>query len=74
MGSAEPFHEQRVEDMVEGPREIAEPRECRQSEKNTCMPGFYYGPVFRCYEDVDCAILKEMSLTARKVLSHRALN
>lgn len=34
---AEPFLEQRVKDMVRGARENAEPQECRQKGRKTCL-------------------------------------
>lgn len=42
VGSAKPFYEQRVEDMVEKAKENAELRETRQVETEICLHGFYY--------------------------------
>lgn len=36
--------------------------------------GFHYSRVFRGSEVVNCALLNDMNLTARDVLSHKALN
>lgn len=74
VGSAEPLYGHRVEGMVERARESAEPRESRQGEKKTYLHGFYYRRVSRNSKGVDCAILSQMNLTARRALSHRALS
>lgn len=74
VGSAEPFCEQRVNDMARSARESAEPRKYRQGGKKTDLQGFYYSRVVRSNEVVNCAVLIEMNLTAREMLSHKAVN
>lgn len=74
VASAEPFHEQDVKDMVVSARKINEPQESQQGGKKTFLQSFSCKSVFRDNEVVDCVVLKEMSLTAQKKLSHGALD
>lgn len=74
VSSAESLFGQRVENMVKKARENAERREFRQGGRKKCLHGFDYRPVSRGSKVVDCAILKEMSLAAWQVLSHKALD
>lgn len=64
VGLAEPIPEQRAWDMVGSARENNEPRECRLGGRMTCMHEFYCTRAFRGNEAVDCAVLREMNLTA----------
>lgn len=57
--------------MVGSARENFEPQECRQEGTKTCLHGFLNGRVFRDSKVVDSAVLEEITLTAREVLSHR---
>lgn len=74
MSLTQPSDWQSVEDMVRDARENAEPREGRQRKKKTFLHGFNFRRVFRGSEVLNCAVLRELSLTARKGLSHRALH
>lgn len=73
VSSVEPFPGQRVDDMVGSTRENAEPQESRQGGTKKCLLGFYHKRVLRGSEVVDCAVRRQMSLTARELLSHGAL-
>lgn len=72
--STEPFRRQRVEKKIENARENAEPQKCRQKGRKTCLPDFYYRPVFRGNAVVDCAVPREINWTTREMLSHRGLS
>lgn len=74
LGSARPFDGQDVKELVGCATEIAEPRECSQRERKTCPHGLYFTRVFRGDEVIECAVLKELNLTAWDVLSRRASN
>lgn len=63
---------QRVQDVVGSTRKNVKPRECRQAGRKTCLHGLYYRRVVRGSKMVDCAILRDMSLRADRMLSHRA--
>lgn len=73
-GSAEPLYGESVKDMIGSAKENAEPRECLRGERKPCLNGFCYKRAVSGNEAVDCAVLRKMSLTAREVLSDRALN
>lgn len=73
VGSAQPFDEKGVKDMVESPRENLKPRGCLQADRKTFLHESYCTRVFRGGELVECAVLREPNLTARKVLRYRAL-
>lgn len=60
--------------MVESAEENHEPRERRQRGKYSHLHGFYNTSLFRGIKIVVCAVLRETTLTAREVLSRRALN
>lgn len=72
--SAEPFFRQRMEDLIGSAGENFKLRECRQRWGNTRLHGLYYRLVRRGNNVLDCAALRKMILTAREVLSHRALD
>lgn len=55
-------------------RKNAEPLECQQGRRHTCLHDSYYRRVFRGDEVVECAVLKNTKLTAQKWLSDRALD
>lgn len=74
VGLAEPFYAQGVEVMLGNARKNAERLECRQGERNTCLHGPHCRGVFRGREVVHSVVLREMSFSARKVLSHKASN
>lgn len=74
VGSAKPLYEQGVDDIVGKARENAEPRECRRGRRKACMHGFDCRRVFRGNAVVDCAVPREMNLTARWVLSYIGLS
>lgn len=74
VGSVAPFYCQHVKNMVKIARVNAEPRECPRGAMKPDLRGFYYRLVFRGNEVLDCAVLREMILTARKLLSSKALN
>lgn len=71
-GSAYPFHRQDVEDMAEDSRDNCDPRDSQQEERIVYLHSPPYRRALRDSEVVDCAVLGEMILTARKLLSHRA--
>lgn len=71
LNSAEPYQGQDVEGMVKSAGVSAEPPEFQQGERKTLLHGFYDRLVFCNGEVVKCAVLKEMNLTARKLLSHK---
>lgn len=72
--SPEPFHRERVKNMVESSRKNAEPGKCRREGKKTLQHGFYYRRVYSDSETADYSMLRKINLKARKVLSHTALN
>lgn len=73
-GSAEPFLRRRAENRVQTARKNVKPQECQLGGSKTFLHGLYYTLFFLSSEEVDCAVLREMSVTAREVLSHQALN
>lgn len=72
--STELFHGQGLKDMVCSATQTAVPRDGRQRERKTCLQGFCYTRVFRGSKAVECAVLREISFMAWKVLSHKAIN
>lgn len=74
VGLAESFDEHGVETMVGSARENAKSSECRPRASKTRLRGFYYRRAFPGDEVLECTVLREMSLTAREVLSHSALD
>lgn len=70
LGSAEPFHGQRVENMTDCAWENVENRETPQRERETCLYGFDDRRAFRSSEMTDCAVQREMTLTSRVALGH----
>lgn len=70
MGSPEPLDGQALEYIVES----AESPQCPHGRRKTCLHVFYYRLVFHGREVLQCAILRELELTAREMLSHRAVN
>lgn len=58
--------------MVGTGKEKAEPRECRQRGRETCVNVLYNRRLVRGSETFYCAVLRETNLTARKALSRRA--
>lgn len=74
LGLAKPFRGQRVENMVRSATDNAQRWEFQEKGRKAGLQGFYYRRVFRITELVDCAVLKEINLTAREVLSQKALN
>lgn len=73
-GSAEPFYGQGVKNMARSARANAKPRECRKGERKTCLHGSYNRLVFRGSKVRDCAVLKEIILSALEVLSQSVLD
>lgn len=73
MRMTQPIHVHRKENVVESTRKNLEWPECRQRTKKIRLHGVYYRGVFCSSEVVDCATPKKTSLTAREMLSHRAL-
>lgn len=74
VGSAALISGRSVENMVESAREKAEHRKRRQRGRKACLHGLYFRRVFCGSKMADCAILREANVTAREVVSHRALN
>lgn len=72
MGSPKLFDEHGVEEMMESARENAESRKRRQVRRKTRLHASYYRRVSHGYEEVKCAVLKEMNLKAREVLRLKA--
>lgn len=64
VGSAEPFHEQRVENVIESTLENTERRKFPQRGKKTSLRGFFNMHVFRDSGAASCSVLKEMNLMA----------
>lgn len=62
-----------MRDTVRSARKNAEPRECQQEGKNTCMHGFDYKRVFHSSEVADRTVLKKVNFMAREMLIGRAL-
>lgn len=73
MSSLDPFHGQRVKDLVNRAKENVELRRFGQGEWGTCLHGVYYRHVFRGSEVVSSAVMEDLNLQARGVLIHRAL-
>lgn len=73
VGSAKPVGRQRVKESVESARANVQPLESWQEAKMTSLHGFHYRCDFKESKVVECAVMKEMSLKARDVLSHKAL-
>lgn len=74
VGLAQLICGQHLGNTVESAPEIAESRESVLEGTETSVHCFYYRRVCRGGEVSDCAILREVNLTTRKMLSHRALN
>lgn len=74
VGMAEPLYGHGVEDIVRNAKENTQPQECRQGEERTCLSGFYNRHAFRGNREFHCAELREINLTAREMLAHRALD
>lgn len=63
-----------VEDVIESDSGNGRSRKYWQGERKICLYVSYYRRVFRDDEVVECNVLTETSLAARKGLSYRALN
>lgn len=74
VGSAEQFHGYGVDDVLIRAKKNAEPRECPEKRSRTRLHGLYFRPVFCVDEVVECPLLSQISVTARKMLSHRGLS
>lgn len=73
MGLAQQFDWQSGEGMKGSARENAKPQECRNGGRKTILHGFHHRRVVCGDEVVRSAVLREKSLTAGEVLSHRVL-
>lgn len=68
----EPFRRQGLGYVKESTMKKAKPQERGQGRREMCLDGFYYRLMFCGSKVSDSAILGEVNLTAREVLSHRA--
>lgn len=66
VGSAEPLDGQSVAEMVRRATRNAEPRGCRQGERETCLHVAYHRRVSRGSEVVGCAILMKICFDGMK--------